>query len=160
MTDVILWYDELSVGIEPIDEQHKILVGLINTLYEETIIKKGDLSILNDTLKILLQYTVIHFAVEESLFRLLDYPNYETHKKQHEELKKEVDNIYNCVQEGNHAVNLELFMFLRRWLETHILIEDKEGCAFLLKKGLKRSVQNLTDKNHNLSDFHFLKIMI
>jgi hemerythrin len=138
MENLIIWNSELSVGIEPIDEQHKFLVGLLNKLYEETIIGRGDLSIVNDILNELIQYTVIHFAVEESLYHIFDYPKYEIHKKQHGDLKKEVLDIYQRVQMGDHAVNLELFMFLRRWLETHILMEDREGCAYLLKKGRKK----------------------
>jgi len=38
MKEFIPWADELSVGIEEIDEQHKILVKLINKLYDETIL--------------------------------------------------------------------------------------------------------------------------
>jgi hemerythrin len=47
--------------------------------------------------------------------------------------------FYNRLEPGKDTIKLELLLFLRRWLETHILMDDKEGCAFLLKKGLKGS---------------------
>ena len=37
--EFIPWDDELSVGIQEIDEQHKILVNLINRLFNEALVK-------------------------------------------------------------------------------------------------------------------------
>ena len=34
MAKFIEWTDDLSVGIEEIDEQHKVLVGLVNEMHE------------------------------------------------------------------------------------------------------------------------------
>ena len=31
---LIEWNDELSVGIQEIDEQHKVLVGLVNEMHD------------------------------------------------------------------------------------------------------------------------------
>lgn len=115
----VVWNKELSVGIEAIDDQHKVLVGLLNKLYEETIIKKDNLSHIDGILKELIQYTVIHFAVEESLYQIFNYPKYEIHKHQHNELKAEIVDFYNRFEPSTNTINLELLMFLRRWLETH-----------------------------------------
>lgn len=139
MENLIEWNNELSVGIDEIDEQHKVLIGMLNKLYNETIMQRGGLGVVNNVLKELVQYTIIHFAVEESLFRIFDYPNYEAHKKQHEHLKDEVINIYNRVKAGKDTVNVDLIMFLRKWLKTHILKDDKQSSAFLLEKGIKGS---------------------
>lgn len=139
MESIIEWNNELCVGIDEIDEQHKVLVGLLNKLYRETIIQKGGFIVVNGILKELVQYTIIHFAVEESLFRIFDYHSYESHKKQHDNLKKDVIDIYGRVKRGEDAVNIELLMFLRKWLQTHILKDDKQSSAFLLEKGLKGS---------------------
>lgn len=37
--DYIPWSEDLSVGLEEIDEQHKILINLINRLFNEAILK-------------------------------------------------------------------------------------------------------------------------
>jgi hemerythrin len=131
------WSDELSVGIEEIDAQHKILVELVNRLYEETIIHKADLSVLDDILHELVEYTIIHFAVEESLFRIFDYPGTEIHTRHHNELKLQVLELQQKVRSGEETINTKLLLFLKNWLQHHILEEDKLYGPFLLQQGVK-----------------------
>ena len=139
MKEFIPWADELSVGIEEIDEQHKVLVVLINKLYDETVKPYPNSTVVEDILNELVQYTIVHFALEESLFRIFDYPYYEAHRKQHEELKKEVIAIQTKFRTDAKAVNLELIHFLRKWLREHIMGTDKKYTGFFLEKGLKGS---------------------
>ena len=135
------WTDELSVGIEEIDEQHKLLVNLINRLFEQTVVHKADNNsqIMEEILHELVEYTVIHFAVEESLFRIFHYPDTELHTKHHDDLKAQVVEIQEKVKKGEVTINVELLMFLKRWLEHHILYEDKLYGPFLLEQGVKKS---------------------
>lgn len=134
----IEWTEELSVGIQEIDEQHKVLVSIINRLYE-TIIKQTDREEIGYIMNELAQYTVVHFAVEESLMRIFDYPNYEEHKQHHEELTNQVIQLTEKVQHGKFSSSMELLSFLKNWLTRHILIEDKKYSTFFLERGLKRS---------------------
>ena len=136
MSEYIPWSDDLSVGLQEIDEQHKILIHLINRLYDEAILKKANQSIIDDILNELKQYTIIHFSVEESLFRLFDYPHVDAHQKQHERLKEEVISVHNKFKNGA-AVTIELMSFLRRWIKNHIMMEDKKYSPFFLERGLK-----------------------
>ena len=131
------WNDELSVGIEEIDAQHKLLVGLVNKLYEQTIVHQADTAVLDAILHELIEYTVIHFAVEESLFRIFDYPFTEIHTQHHNDLKAQVLEIQQKVKRGETAVNIELLLFLQKWLQHHILEEDKLYGPFLLQQGVK-----------------------
>jgi hemerythrin len=134
------WSDELSVGIEEIDEQHKILVDLINRLFEETVVHEAaNTAVIEDVLHELIEYTVIHFAVEESLFRIFHYPATESHTRHHDELKAQVLDIQKKVKLGEMQVNVELLIFLKKWLEQHILYEDKLYGPFLLEQGVKKS---------------------
>ena len=94
MTNFVEWSNELSVGIEEIDEQHKVLVNLINRLFDETVVHQaGTSAVMEEILHELIEYTVIHFAVEESLFRIFHYPETETHTRHHDELKAQVLDI-------------------------------------------------------------------
>lgn len=133
------WTDELSVGIEEIDEQHKVLVNLINRLFDETVVHQADPSVMDEILHELIEYTVIHFAVEESLFRIFDYPETELHTRHHDELKAQVLDIQKKVKLREAVVNTELLIFLKKWLENHILHEDKRYGPFLIKQGVKSS---------------------
>lgn len=132
--EYIPWSQELSVGIRELDEQHKILIGLINQLYNEAILKRPDNSVISGILNELAQYTVIHFSVEESLFRIFDYPNTDTHQQHHEQLKESLFDIQNKFRLGT-PVTLELMGFLRQWLKQHIMKDDKQYEAFFLEKG-------------------------
>ena len=137
MKNLIEWTDDLSVNIQEIDEQHKILVDLVNKLYK-SIITQTEKNTVYDVLNELVQYTTIHFAVEESLMRIFDYPHYEEHKKHHEALKKQVVDLQDKVWEtAEDSVSMELLRFLRGWLTKHIMQEDKRYVSFFLDKGLQ-----------------------
>ncbi len=139
MTNFVEWSDDLSVGIQEIDEQHKILVNLINRLFNETITHQADASVMDEILHELVEYTVIHFSVEESLFRIFDYPATEEHTRHHSELKAQVLDIQKKVKRGEARVNTELLMFLKKWLTNHIHHEDKLYAPYLIKQGVKSS---------------------
>ncbi|MCB1825037.1 MAG: hemerythrin family protein [Candidatus Competibacteraceae bacterium] len=132
--EYITWSKELSVGIQELDEQHKILIGLINQLYNEAILKKPDHSIISGIFNELAQYTIIHFSVEESLFRIFDYLNTDAHQQHHEQLKETLSDIQNKFHQGA-PVTLELMSFLRQWLKQHIMKDDKQYQTFFLEKG-------------------------
>ena len=85
----------------------------------------------------LIQYTRIHFAVEESLMRMLDYPNYELHKKHHEMLIEQIYQLHKKLVHGNKSISFELLHFLKKWLTKHIMEEDMEYSPFMLGKGVK-----------------------
>ncbi|MEJ2404650.1 MAG: bacteriohemerythrin [Candidatus Thiodiazotropha sp.] len=134
MGKFVEWTDALSVGIEEIDEQHKVLVELVNQMHEAIHERHGSdvvKSILND----LAEYTRIHFAVEESLMRILNYPGYENHKEIHEELLESVTELQEKVATGKTSIGFELMHFLKTWLTKHIMEEDMQYSGFFLKAG-------------------------
>jgi len=138
MKDLIEWKTELSVGIQEIDEQHQILIKLINNLYH-SIIKRTENEVIYDILNELVQYTVVHFAVEESLMRIFNYPGYDEHKKHHEDLKQQVIDLQTKVWDNESSVSMELFKFLKDWLTKHILMDDKKYVPFFLERGLQQT---------------------
>ena len=139
MSQFIEWSDELSVGIEEIDAQHKVLVGLINEMHD-AIQNRHGAAVADDILRRLRDYTVIHFAVEESLMRIFDYPEYEDHKSSHEYLIEQVRSLQHKVESGSHSISFELMHFLRTWLTKHIMEEDKRYEQHFLNHGVKPQV--------------------
>jgi len=126
MTTVLFqWEDDYSVGIEEIDEQHKELVRLLNNLHQAIHEHHGsDASrkILNE----LAEYTHIHFTVEESLMRVSSYPDFEIHKKIHEALIQQVQELQTKLDAGGVKISFELMHFLKNWLMHHINESDKQ----------------------------------
>ncbi len=130
------WSDQLSVGIQEIDEQHKVLVDLINQLHDAIIHHHGaDVSC--EIMDRLCDYTKIHFAVEESILRILDYPDYADHKTHHEMLLTQVQELRHKMETEDHSISFELLHFLKKWLTIHIMEEDTAYVEHLLSCGAK-----------------------
>lgn len=125
--DFFEWSDSLSVGVEVIDDQHKALIELINQLYEEVIVNSAEGEIIEEALNELAQYTVVHFGLEERLFAQSGYPDLEAHGRYHRELKARLFQVQENTRKNKLAVNTELLSFLKRWLQSHIMIEDKRS---------------------------------
>lgn len=136
---LIEWDDSLSVGIQEIDEQHKVLVHLLNSLHQAIRDHHGREAV-EATLTQLADYTRIHFTVEESLMRIMGYPDYEPHKAQHEALIGQLQGFQQRVASGD-AVTFELLHFLRNWLTHHIQEGDTRYTDFFLERGVQRTWQ-------------------
>ena len=140
MANFIDWSEELSVGIEEIDEQHKVLIGLINKMHDAIQHRHGS-DVVGEILNELAGYTITHFAVEESLMRILNYPGYEEHHEQHAGLLEQVTDLQAKVAAGKTSVSFELLHFLKTWLTKHILEEDMSYSGFFLAAGAKPTLQ-------------------
>ncbi|MCX7206612.1 MAG: bacteriohemerythrin [Proteobacteria bacterium] len=127
------WNDELSVGIQEIDEQHKVLIDLLNELHDAIRLHHGSEASAR-ILGRLADYTRTHFTVEESLMRILGYPDYDAHKQHHEDLIKQMNDLQARL-EGGEAITFELMHFLRNWLTHHIIEGDKRYTEHFLSRG-------------------------
>lgn len=136
MSKFVEWSDVLSVGIEEIDDQHKVLVDLVNEMHDAIHQRHGS-DVVKEILSKLADYTRIHFAVEESLMRILAYPEYEEHKTQHEELLHTVQDLQEKVETGKTAIGFELMHFLKIWLTRHIMESDQKYSTYFLDAGAK-----------------------
>ncbi|MCX7289508.1 bacteriohemerythrin [Janthinobacterium sp.] len=133
MTKFFEWTDELSVGIQEIDEQHKVLIDLLNELHEAIRQHHGSEASVT-ILGRLADYTRTHFTVEESLMRILGYPEYDAHKLHHEDLIKQMNDLQARLA-GGEAITFELMHFLRNWLTHHIMEGDKRYTEHFLSRG-------------------------
>ena len=136
MSKFVEWSNELSVGIEEIDAQHQVLVDLLNQVHEAIQQRQG----LETTWVIvqkLYEYTRVHFAVEESLMRILHYPEYERHKKEHEKLIAQLNELQAKLDAGRASINFELAHFVKNWLTKHIMETDKRYTPYFLSQGIR-----------------------
>lgn len=138
--DFVQWNDTLSVGIEEIDEQHRVLVNLLNEMHEAISQQKGS-SVVEEILGKLSDYARIHFAVEESLMRILNYPNYSEHKEHHDELVRQVVELQEQVRLGKTAISFQLMHFLKVWLTKHIMVEDQGYSEHFLGAGASATLK-------------------
>jgi hemerythrin len=124
--DIVVWDDIYSVGVPHIDEQHKMLVLLINDLFQ--ILQSDDGSAKVTLVKAFnkaADYAKTHFQEEEEYMKQINYPNYPEHKKEHETFMAEVWDQFLKFQ-NNNLMFIELPRFLKKWLLNHIAVTDKK----------------------------------
>ncbi|MBI5594357.1 MAG: hemerythrin family protein [Deltaproteobacteria bacterium] len=130
------WKNDYSVGIAKIDDQHKVLVGFLNELFESMQAGKGK-NALDSVLTNLVQYTKTHFASEESLMKLYKYPDYEAHKQKHDNMTGHVLELKRQLDSGQISNPIQITSFLKDWLSKHIMGTDKLYGPFLNAKGVR-----------------------
>lgn len=133
---IISWNDMFSTGIPEIDDQHGVLVGLINRLHDAMTAGR-DVEVLGDVLSDLVSYTVWHFSFEEQKMAAADYPETAAHKREHVKLTDQVMDLQREFQAGRQAINIDVMRFLKDWLMNHIIDVDKKLGASLAAKCMK-----------------------
>ena len=123
-TELFAWDDSFNVGIQEVDEQHRVLVSLLNKLHVAILGHHGKQTS-RDILNQLAEYTRTHFLLEESLMRLTHYPGFDIHKEQHESLIKQVVDLQTKLDQENITITFELLHFLKNWLMQHINESDQ-----------------------------------
>ncbi|MEJ2479474.1 MAG: bacteriohemerythrin [Acidihalobacter sp.] len=115
------WKDELNTGIGVIDRQHRRIVDYINQLHEIT---QGDSDTSTvDVLTALVDYTLSHFAFEESLLEEAGYPQHASHVRTHDAFRNRIFDFRERARQGED-VAAPLLELLRDWLFDHIAHED------------------------------------
>lgn len=126
-----------SINIDLVDEQHKGLVELINTLHD--FIEVGEVYDTSVILELLAFYAVTQLKSEEELFLEYGYPEYLQHKEEHNDFTRYVLVAKNSLKSGKPVENAEILSFLMNWLFKHILITDKRDSSFLNRKASNSS---------------------
>jgi hemerythrin-like metal-binding protein len=129
------WKDEYSVGVELIDAQHKMFVGIVNELYE-AIVTKRDKEALDNIFKQLVSYTQFHFQTEERYFDEFQYEGAVEHKAIHKALIDQVAELQNSKTDIMDDP-FKLMDFLEDWLIDHIIGMDKLFGPCFNEHGLK-----------------------
>lgn len=131
----MVWNEDLSVAIEEIDADHKILVSLLNKASDHSLSHKE----VEDILDELLGYTLHHFKREEAVMKVCGYPKLTEHQNLHRRLgEKAVRLSAEWRKEHSPEIILELLEFLRAWLVKHIMEEDKKIANYA--KGHKATI--------------------
>jgi len=108
-----------------IDAQHASLFVAVNQLHDA--MRAGDSrEQLGEILAFLRNYTVEHFATEESFMGETDFPEAAAHKAQHDALVRQVQELEAKHTAGSLTLSITVMTFLRDWLAQHIAVEDRK----------------------------------
>jgi len=118
------WNSNLQLGIKNIDDDHKVLVNLMNQLEAQT---KNELGFANvqKTFLSLIQKTEEHFSDEEKHMESQEYPELTRHKFIHSKLLSDLKAHYEDFID-TQRVSEKTFQFLTLWLRAHITIIDRK----------------------------------
>lgn len=126
--------ESMKTGVTGIDEEHLILVNMLNMADEQLTDDSGRI-LLEDIVRDLLSYALYHFDNEEALMLENHYPDLprEMHFQEHRKFSATVAGLQQDISHGKPVSRDELLGFLKEWLVTHILGTDKQLGEFLSK---------------------------
>jgi hemerythrin len=126
----IEWQDEYSVGVKELDEQHQILLNIINTLLKEQR-DEYNAAMLSETISLLIHYAYVHFATEERYLVQARFPDLQKQILEHVEFIMKTLELSLNVKEGTKDNRLKLLEYLKEWFSSHVLGLDRQYIPFL-----------------------------
>jgi hemerythrin len=123
---------EFLTGIEAVDRQHQRLVNMVTELdyARKTSFQNRNQKheAVGNIVSEMIDYTISHFAFEESLMEDARYTFFSAHKRIHELLIKRAGEYKERWISGEDIVD-ELYDVLHRWLFNHIRNDDRAFAA-------------------------------
>ncbi len=128
------WHDYLSVGMDEIDSQHKLLFEKYNAFFESYYAGRGNEEVIR-LFSFLENYVATHFSDEEKLQQRIGFPDYQKHRLQHQELTCKVSEFKDRLE--NEGPNPDLIasagLLMTGWLIEHISVMDRAIGEFMKK---------------------------
>lgn len=118
------WSDHLRIGVGQLDDGHKELIDLYNRIVW-LCGNSATLSDLRERIRSFVSYGRHHFREEEEYMIEVHYPDYISHKTEHDRLLQDaedfIENLGDSLQLDDGEAILKYF---RYWLLRHIATDD------------------------------------
>ncbi|MBF0537605.1 MAG: hemerythrin family protein [Nitrospirae bacterium] len=133
----IKWTDDLTVGVDSIDDQHKELIAIVDNLLNA--INRGDgKDEIEKVMTFLKKYVETHFLMEETLMSRIKYPKDKLleHEAQHTEFWETYNELVAIFKEEHNSPVLvnTIKNVLVGWFANHICQTDKAIGVFVKKQ--------------------------
>jgi hemerythrin len=126
------WNDYLLIGIDEIDEQHKKLVSMLDSL--SVAIRSGSgADEVRNAIQFLANYAMEHFATEKRYMGDIERFNSRNHLDRHDEFTTMVEKFAVEADENGptESIAIRVKSELLAWLIDHIGGEDKNLARFI-----------------------------
>lgn len=123
------WADDMVIDGGPIDQDHRLLVDLVNELHSATSRGAGR-EVVSSILGRTITSTREHLAREEQIMAQKGFPDLERHKIGHNAFIEKLCDLQRKLESGSVSVAAQLSSTLRDWLSLHIRRSDKELLKF------------------------------
>ncbi|MBD5530129.1 MAG: response regulator [Lachnospiraceae bacterium] len=125
--DRIAWNSSYIMGVDFLDQEHKALFSTMNKLLRLSESEEKSGWVCQEGAKYLKNHTLEHFEHEEEYMRSIDYSEYETHKRLHDNfrtitlpaLEKELENSGYSLESIRHFLGVCI-----GWVVAHTQTED------------------------------------
>jgi hemerythrin-like metal-binding protein len=131
----IAWTKGLETGVLPVDDQHRHLVELINSL-EEAVRSAVTETPLQKIFSDLMLYVKDHFCAEEQIMAAASYPGLARHKLFHEYFVRRLSGFVERYNGEDSFVADELLSFLKLWFVEHVSQTDQDYVPYVLRTQL------------------------
>ena len=133
MPVILEWSNQLATEHPLIDEQHQAMIAIINRLHS-CITEPVHRPQFSDQLEQLSNYAMEHFATEERLMSLYNYPHLARHQAQHALLTQQAYALNQRFLGGDLPLDSTVSESIREWFMNHLQGEDRELGLFLLQQ--------------------------
>lgn len=119
------WHEDLSVGIDTIDEHHRYLFDLINDLFEVVSNKRG----VREVARLIMcadSYARVHFRIEEQMMQHYQFEGIHRQEQQHHAFEAKIREFYAELHDNPLIAQFDVLSYLRDWLIHHIRVEDAQ----------------------------------
>jgi hemerythrin len=128
---IIAWTSQLNVGVKLLNNDHKQLVNLINSLHDGLVTGHAKPELQN-TFERLVSYTRIHHANEERLLAEAGFHGLPAHKREHLQMLQQLLELeIRFINSTQLGVEMEIMQQLRVWLFKHIQGTDQQFTSHL-----------------------------
>ena len=118
------WKDDYETGDSTVDEQHKYLFKLANSLMVTRVLDCKPI------IMELYEYTRVHFKDEEAIMAEFKYPALDDHKKLHINLISNLNSLSENFDQSEDFRD-DLAAVFGNWIINHILNEDLRFANFV-----------------------------
>jgi hemerythrin len=126
------WTKDMSVGEDHIDNQHQTLLLQINKIIH-TMTFGATSKEVAEAVKFFDEYVKEHFSYEEEYMKKHNFPDFDEHKKRHEEFAQNNLNFKKRLKSGvePRELILDIETYIGQWWIKHIGKEDKKYHDFI-----------------------------
>jgi len=132
----IEWKDEYSVNHHEFDEHHKAFIQHYNRLVDIVTSQAATEEFLARVIEDLIEYAETHFSAEEHFLKINRYPEFDSHQRQHNEIKNYLQALKGEFGKGKRELEEVILYFVKNWFIQHIRGSDKKYAEYFKAMGL------------------------
>jgi hemerythrin len=134
--------DQELTGIQSLDEQHRQLLNLVDRAVAVENSHLGP-TWFREALSTFVEYAQYHFAAEEHMMQLAEYPELNVHRQEHDDFRLEASELIDAARRDADStpVRERLITLCSTWVSLHVTQADKALADFMLDRRPRESIR-------------------